>query len=87
MTGEPWPAPAKLNLFLHVVGQRADGFHELQTVFQLIDLADSLHFVPRTDGEIRRVGGRHASVVTAAYEGLQLGIGVLLCGLIGGRRH
>ena len=35
-----WPAPAKLNLFLHVTARRADGYHELQTLFQLIDLAD-----------------------------------------------
>ncbi len=57
MNSEAWPAPAKLNLFLHVTGRRPDGYHELQTVFQLIDLADSLDFEPRTDGEIRRVGG------------------------------
>jgi 4-diphosphocytidyl-2-C-methyl-D-erythritol kinase len=48
-----WPAPAKLNLFLHVVGQRADGYHLLQTVFRLIDLADSLEFAPRDDGAVR----------------------------------
>lgn len=47
-----WPAPAKLNLFLHVVGRRADGYHLLQTVFRFIDLADTLHFEPRTDGSI-----------------------------------
>jgi 4-diphosphocytidyl-2-C-methyl-D-erythritol kinase len=47
-----WPAPAKLNLFLHVVGRRADGYHLLQTVFRFIDRADQLHFAPRKDGEI-----------------------------------
>jgi len=47
------PAPAKLNLMLHVVGRRADGYHLLQTVFRLIDLADTLAFAPRTDGAIR----------------------------------
>jgi len=47
-----WPAPAKLNLFLHVVGRRADGYHLLQTVFRFIDRADSLHFAPRADGGI-----------------------------------
>lgn len=47
-----WPAPAKLNLFLHIVGRRADGYHLLQTVFRFIDRADQLHFAPRTDGEI-----------------------------------
>lgn len=57
MSGEPWPAPAKLNLFLHVIGRRADGYHEIQTAFQLIDLADRLAFVPRADGDIRRIGG------------------------------
>lgn len=49
------PAPAKLNLFLHVVGRRPDGYHRLQTVFQLIDLDDRLDFHPRADGAIRRV--------------------------------
>jgi 4-diphosphocytidyl-2-C-methyl-D-erythritol kinase len=48
-----WPAPAKLNLFLHVVGRRADGYHLLQTAFRLIDLCDSLEFAPRADGAIR----------------------------------
>lgn len=47
-----WPAPAKLNLFLHVVGRRADGYHLLQTVFRFIDRADQLRFSPRSDGEI-----------------------------------
>ena len=47
-----WPAPAKLNLFLHVVGRRADGYHLLQTVFRFIDRADSLRFAPRGDGAI-----------------------------------
>ncbi len=47
-----WPAPAKLNLFLHVVGRRPDGYHLLQTVFRFIDRADQLHFSPRTDDQI-----------------------------------
>ena len=47
-----WPAPAKLNLFLHVVGRRADGYHLLQTVFRFIDRSDLLNFSPRTDGRI-----------------------------------
>jgi 4-diphosphocytidyl-2-C-methyl-D-erythritol kinase len=50
------PAPAKLNLFLHVTGRRADGYHTLQTVFQLIDLADWLDFERRADGRIVRQG-------------------------------
>lgn len=48
------PAPAKLNLFLHITGQRPDGYHLLQTVFQLIDHGDLLHFEVRNDGVIRR---------------------------------
>ena len=49
------PAPAKLNLFLHVTGRRADGSHLLETVFQFIDLADSIDLRLRDDGEIRRL--------------------------------
>ena len=49
------PAPAKLNLFLHVTGRRADGYHLLQTVFQLVDHGDTLHFDLRDDEAIRRV--------------------------------
>ena len=48
-----WPAPAKLNLFLHIVGRRADGYHLLQTVFQFVDLCDTLHLTPRADGALR----------------------------------
>lgn len=48
------PAPAKLNLFLHVVGRRADGYHLLQSVFLLIDWCDSLSFERRNDGRIER---------------------------------
>lgn len=47
-----WPAPAKLNLFLHVVGRRPDGYHLLQTAFRFIDRADTLRFAPRDDGRI-----------------------------------
>lgn len=47
-----WPAPAKLNLFLHVVGRRADGYHLLQTVFRFVDHGDLLYFSPRADGEV-----------------------------------
>lgn len=47
-----WPAPAKLNLFLHVVGRRADGYHLLQTVFRFLDFGDTLNFAPRPDGRI-----------------------------------
>jgi len=48
------PAPAKLNLFLHVTGRRPDGYHLLQTLFRFIDLHDTLHFSLREDGAIRR---------------------------------
>ncbi len=51
------PAPAKLNLFLHVIGRKPDGYHLLQSVFQLIDLCDYLHFEYRDDGKIRRLSG------------------------------
>ena len=47
------PAPAKLNLFLHVTGRRNDGYHLLQSVFALIDWADTLHFERREDGGLR----------------------------------
>jgi 4-diphosphocytidyl-2-C-methyl-D-erythritol kinase len=49
-----WPAPAKLNLFLHIVGRRPDGYHELQTCFQFVDLCDAINIAVRVDGEIRR---------------------------------
>ena len=55
--GESWPAPAKLNLFLHVTGRRADGYHELDTLFQLVDLCDELAIEPRRDGVIERRRG------------------------------
>ncbi|MBN8474000.1 4-(cytidine 5'-diphospho)-2-C-methyl-D-erythritol kinase [Sulfuritalea sp.] len=47
-----WPAPAKINLFLHVVGRRADGYHLLQTVFRFLDFGDTLRCEPRADGRI-----------------------------------
>lgn len=50
-----WPAPAKLNLFLHLVGRRDDGYHLLQTVFQLLDWGDEVRLHVRDDGEIRRI--------------------------------
>ena len=50
------PAPAKLNLFLHVVGRRADGYHLLQTVFRFVDLCDTLDFDATADGSLAREG-------------------------------
>lgn len=52
-----WPAPAKLNLFLHITGRRADGYHLLQTVFQFVDHCDELEFDVRADGRILRTDG------------------------------
>ena len=49
------PAPAKLNLFLHVTGRRSDGYHLLQTVFQFLDYGDEITFEPRRDGRIRHL--------------------------------
>ena len=48
------PAPAKLNLFLHVTGRRADGYHLIESVFMLVDWCDTLHFERRMDGVISR---------------------------------
>ncbi len=60
-----WPAPAKLNLFLHVTGRRADGYHELQTVFRLLDWGDRIALRVRDDGQIRRVGASVPGVAEA----------------------
>ena len=51
-----WPAPAKLNRMLRIVGRRPDGYHLLQTVFQFVDRCDWLRFAPRPDGIIERAG-------------------------------
>ena len=56
------PAPAKLNLFLHVVGRQDNGYHLLQSVFMLIDWQDSLDFTLRTDGAITRTDIHRATV-------------------------
>jgi len=57
-----WPAPAKLNLFLHITGRRADGFHLLQTVFQFLDYGDNIEFAVRDDRQIN---------LTANYDGIE----------------
>lgn len=55
-----WPAPAKLNLFLHITGRRDDGYHLLQTVFVILDYGDGLSFKVTDDGEIRRLYAKGA---------------------------
>jgi 4-diphosphocytidyl-2-C-methyl-D-erythritol kinase len=52
--GQPLPAPAKINLFLHVVGRRADGYHLLQTAFRFLDRCDEIRLLPRNDGQVVR---------------------------------
>lgn len=56
LSGAPWPAPAKLNLFLHITGRRPDGYHELQTLFQFLDHGDALRFHSAPAGRIERLG-------------------------------
>ncbi len=60
-----WPAPAKINLFLQITGQREDGYHLLQTVFQLLDWGDSVHIRLREDGLVSRVDAGDYGVVEA----------------------
>lgn len=78
------PAPAKLNLFLHIVGRRADGYHLLQSVFMLIDWSDTLHFKLRQDGAIHRIDALPGSalpdndLVVRAARALQAATGCTL---------
>jgi 4-diphosphocytidyl-2-C-methyl-D-erythritol kinase len=55
-----WPAPAKLNLFLRIVGRREDGYHRLQTAFQLLEWGDGIRLRVRDDGAIRRIAGNES---------------------------
>jgi 4-diphosphocytidyl-2-C-methyl-D-erythritol kinase len=78
-----WSAPAKLNLMLHITGRRADGYHELQTVFQLLDFCDSLDIAVREDGRIVRSRGpagvpEAEDLVTRAAEALKAATGTRL---------
>jgi 4-diphosphocytidyl-2-C-methyl-D-erythritol kinase len=78
-----WPAPAKLNLFLHIVGRRADGYHELQTLFQLIDLCDTIGIAHRSDSRIERIAGPtdippEADLTVRAANALQAAAGTRL---------
>lgn len=81
------PAPAKLNLFLHITGRKPDGYHTLQTVFQLLDWGDTLHFTLREDGAVRRkteVAGVpeqtdlvvRAATLLKAHTGTSLGVDI-----------
>ncbi len=78
------PAPAKLNLFLHIVGRRPDGYHLLQSVFMLIDWCDTLHFRLRQDGAIQRIDALPGSalpdndLVVRAARALQAATGCTL---------
>jgi len=89
--GEPlaWPAPAKLNLCLHIVGRRADGYHLLQTAIQFIDLCDEVAFYERPSGVIERVAGPadiaaasdlaiRAARLLAQEAGIDAGVGIEL---------
>ncbi|BBP03274.1 4-diphosphocytidyl-2-C-methyl-D-erythritol kinase [Sulfuriferula plumbiphila] len=89
MTTLVCPAPAKLNLFLHVVGRRADGYHLLQTLFRMIDYGDTLHLMLREDGRIVRqqpLAGvaeendlcMRAAQLLQAEIGCMLGVGIRL---------
>ena len=68
-----WLAPAKVNLFLHILSKRADGYHDLQTIFQLIDYCDTLFFEITKDGKILRTAGNESVnmaddlIIKAAY--------------------
>jgi 4-diphosphocytidyl-2-C-methyl-D-erythritol kinase len=83
MSASHWPAPAKLNLFLHVTGRRPDGYHELQTLFQLIDLCDTITIAVREDGRIERPAG---PVGVAPHEDLTLRAALALQQATGTRR-
>lgn len=54
-----WPSPAKLNLFLYITGRRADGYHELQTLFQFLDYGDTLEITLNTDGQLAMASSLH----------------------------
>ena len=60
LSAQPWLSPAKINLFLHITGQREDGYHLLQSIIQFIDLYDRLQFTLRDDGKIRCDNSMHA---------------------------
>ena len=61
MNADYWPAPAKINLFLRITGRRADGYHDLQTLFQFLDLHDRLYFSPSRRGDLSLQGNYRAA--------------------------
>ncbi len=71
--GRSWPAPAKINLMLRILGRRADGYHLLQTLYQLLDFGDELRFAARSDGGLRLSGNSPAadSLALRAAEALR----------------
>lgn len=82
-----WPAPAKLNLFLRITGRREDGYHDLQTVFRLLDWGDELRLRVRADGQVLRIGELpgvpaasdltvHAAVLLQQATGSSLGVDI-----------
>ena len=87
-----WPAPAKLNLFLRIVGRRADGYHLLQTVFRLLDWGDEIQLRVRVDGEIVRAAGCDAihpeeDLAVRAARALQAATGTRLGADIAIQKH
>lgn len=66
-----WPSPAKLNLFLHITGRRANGYHTLQTVFQILDSGDELEFKPRDDGQLTLASDIEPNLIIRAARALQ----------------
>ena len=78
-----WPAPAKLNLFLRITGRRADGYHQLQTAFQLLDWGDTIRLRVRRDSRIARIGSNQgveeaADLAVRAALALQKASGISL---------
>ncbi len=86
------PAPAKINLFLHIVGRRPDGYHLLQTAFRLLDWGDEIHLRPRSDGRILRTTdvpgvAAEADLVVRAARALQQATGTRMGAEIGVRKR
>jgi 4-diphosphocytidyl-2-C-methyl-D-erythritol kinase len=81
VAGASWPAPAKLNLFIHVVGRREDGYHEIQSAIQFLDFGDRLYIDTRPDKRVVRPSGpaevaQDEDLATRAARALQIAAGV-----------